>query len=181
MTDPANKPWETKQVLPETVLSKIRPGMGIFLGTGVAEPRTLVKALLSSNAGNLRDLEFIQLVSFGEAVSIPGEDVNKFRLKTFFEGWVASEAITAGRVDLVIADATVLQGGFLDTDAGQGYAFIGPSFTAEKWFGEGIGIAVRKGDDDLKAMFNQAIQEIRANGVYQEINAKYFDFDLYGE
>lgn len=109
--------------------------------------------------------------NFGDSVQI----------KSYATQDEANMDLTAGRVDLVIADATVLQGGFLDTDAGKGYAFVGPSFTAEKWFGEGIGIAVRKGNDDLKAMFNKAIKEIRANGVYQKINAKYFDFDLYGE
>ena len=109
--------------------------------------------------------------NFGESVQI----------KSYATQDEANMDLTAGRVDLVIADATVLQGGFLDTDAGKGYAFVGPSFTAEKWFGEGIGIAVRKGNDDLKAMLNKAIKEIRANGVYQKINAKYFDFDLYGE
>lgn len=103
------------------------------------------------------------------------------QIKSYATQDEANMDLTAGRVDLVIADATVLQGGFLDTDAGKGYAFIGPSFTAEKWFGEGIGIAVRKGDADLKQMFNKAIKALRQNGVYKKINAKYFDFDLYGE
>ena len=46
--------------------------------------------------------------------------------------------------------------------------------------GEGAGIAIRKGEDELKGMFNTAIQAIRANGKYQEINDKYFKFDVYG-
>lgn len=109
--------------------------------------------------------------NFGDSVQI----------KSYATQDEANMDLTAGRVDLVIADATVLQGGFLDTEAGKDYEFIGPSFTDAKWFGEGIGIAVRKSDDDLKEMFNKAIKAIRKNGVYQKINAKYFDFDLYGE
>ncbi|MFP4037609.1 MAG: ABC transporter substrate-binding protein [Desulfobacteraceae bacterium] len=93
----------------------------------------------------------------------------------------ANMDLVAGRVDLVIADATVLLGGFLETDAGKDYEFIGPGFTDEEWFGEGIGIAIRKEDDDLRKMFNQAIKKIREKGIYQEINAKYFDFDVYGD
>lgn len=89
--------------------------------------------------------------------------------------------LAAGRIDLVIADSVVLQGGFLDTEAGKGFAFVGPSFADKQWFGEGIGIAIRKGEADLQEMFNQAIQGIRANGSYQKINAKYFDFDVYGD
>ena len=94
------KEWKSRIVTPEKILSRIKPGMSIFLGTGVAEPRTLIKSLMASDAGNLRDLEFIQLMSFGQAVSIAEKDTQKFRLKTFFPGWVASEAITAGSVDL---------------------------------------------------------------------------------
>ncbi len=38
---------------------------------------------------------------------------------------------------------------------------------------------MRKEDDDLKEMFNEAIKAIREDGTYQEINAKYFPFDIY--
>jgi arginine/ornithine transport system substrate-binding protein len=51
----------------------------------------------------------------------------------------------------------------------------------KKWFGDGVGIALRKGDNDLRQKLNKAIDTIRANGVYQKINAKYFDFDVYGQ
>jgi len=85
--------WKKKLVTAEKVLEKIRPGMSIFLGTGAAEPRSLVKSLLASEAGNLQDLEMVQLVSLGDAVSIEEKYAHKYRLKTFFAGWIASEAI----------------------------------------------------------------------------------------
>ncbi len=93
--------WEQRVVSPEKVLAKIEPGMTIFIGTGAAEPRTLVRHLMESNAGNLEDLELIQLVSFGEAISLKELRSQKYRLKTFFSGWVASEAILQGSVDLI--------------------------------------------------------------------------------
>ncbi|MCD6584855.1 MAG: GNAT family N-acetyltransferase [Desulfobacteraceae bacterium] len=93
--------WKDSVVTPEKVLEKIHPGMCIFLGTGAAEPRTLVKHLMASNADNLQDLELFQLLSFGDAISLKGLKNQKFRLKTFFSGWVAKEAIGDGRVDLI--------------------------------------------------------------------------------
>ena len=42
-------------------------------------------------------------------------------------------------------------------------------------------MAVRKSDGDLREDLNRAIKAIRDNGVYQKINAKYFDFDVYGD
>ena len=84
--------WQKKLVSPEKVLKKIKPGMSIFLGTGVAEPRTLVKSLMASEEGNIQDLELVQLVSLGEALDLEKKYERKVRLKTFFTGWAASEA-----------------------------------------------------------------------------------------
>ncbi len=85
----------------DSALQRLEPGMSIFIGTGVSEPRTLVRRLMQSEAANLQDLELIQLVSFADAVSPETIRSHKYRLKTFFSGWVASDAITQGRVDLV--------------------------------------------------------------------------------
>ena len=77
--------WKQKIATPEDILSKIEPGMSIFLGTGMAEPRTLVKHLMESGLSNLQDLELIQLVSLGDAVAIDERYARKFRLKTFLD------------------------------------------------------------------------------------------------
>ncbi len=90
-----------KTVAPEKALQRIEPGMSIFLGTGVAEPLTLVRALMASTAPNLQDLVLTQLVSFGDAISLEELQSNKYRLRTFYAGWIASEAINSGRVDLI--------------------------------------------------------------------------------
>ena len=89
--------------------------------------------------------------------------------------------IKAGRLDGTVADATLLQDGFLKTDSGKGYAFVGPAFTDPAYFGDGIGIAVRKGDKANQERINAAITAIRANGEYKKIQDKYFDFDVYGK
>lgn len=87
----------------------------------------------------------------------------------------------AGRVDLLLADSVTMSVGFLETEEGEDWAFVGPDFTDPKYFGEGVGIAVRPGDDDLREQFNEAIAAILANGTYKEIQDKYFDFNVYGE
>lgn len=93
--------WRDNVVTPDEVLERIRPGTSIFLSTGGAEPRTLVKRLMESETPNLEDLELIQLVSFGDAISVEELNSRKFRLKTFYSGGIAGEAITAGTVDLI--------------------------------------------------------------------------------
>lgn len=95
------EPWEKTVVSTDLVMEKVRPGMSIFVGTGPAEPRTLIKKLISSDSYNLQDLQLIQLVSVGDAISQKELRFQRYRLKTFFSGWIADEAITAGRVDLI--------------------------------------------------------------------------------
>jgi len=91
--------WKKRTVKPEQALARIEPGMSIFIGTGVAEPLTTVKSLMASSAANLQDLVLTQIVSFGDAISARELQSHKYRLRTFFSGWVASEAIATGRVD----------------------------------------------------------------------------------
>lgn len=94
--------------------------------------------------------------------------------------------LAAGRLDAAWADALVADGGFLKTDAGAGYAFVGGLYYGKNAdekavIGEGVGIAVRKQDGELKQKLNEALAAIRASGKYDEIRAKYFDYDIYGE
>jgi arginine/ornithine transport system substrate-binding protein len=107
-----------------------------------------------------------------------GKNVN---IKSYATQDEANMDLVSKRLDLVFADAVVLMEGFLNTDAGKDYEFVGPGYTNKEWFGDGIGIAVRKGEDDLLKMFNDAIEKIREDSTYKKINDKYFDFDVYGE
>lgn len=89
--------------------------------------------------------------------------------------------LIAGRLDAVQGDDVAVQIGFLDTPDGKGYAFAGEPLRTPKYFGDGVGIAVRKGDKGLADRFNQALSAIRANGEYKAIQDHYFKFDIYGE
>ncbi len=89
--------------------------------------------------------------------------------------------LQSGRLDGTLADDVILDQTFLKKPAGTGFAFVGPKLTDPAYFGDGIGIAVRKGDNSLAERFNAAISALRSDGRYQAINAKYFDFDVYGE
>ena len=93
--------WKDRVSSPEKVMQKIKPGMRIFIGTGVSEPLTLVRYLKESDAKNLLDLELFQLVSLGEAIKINARHSNKYRLKTFFSGWEAREAVSDGFADFI--------------------------------------------------------------------------------
>lgn len=94
--------------------------------------------------------------------------------------------LASGRLDATWVDALMAQGGFLEEPAGEGFAYAGkPVFgrNAEEKaiIGEGVGIAIRKRDTELKEKLDQALAAIRADGTYDTIRKKYFDQDIYGD
>jgi arginine/ornithine transport system substrate-binding protein len=89
--------------------------------------------------------------------------------------------IRSGRLDGTVADFVEVNGGFLSKPEGQDYTLVGPELYIEKYYGIGVGIALRKGETALKNELNGAIKAIRNNGTYKKINDKYFTFDVYGK
>ncbi|WP_099866894.1 ABC transporter substrate-binding protein [Pararhizobium haloflavum] len=87
--------------------------------------------------------------------------------------------VASGRIDAVIDDVIVLSE-WLESEDGACCKILDTLPIDPVINGEGAGIAVRKGEDELREKFNAAIQAIRENGTYQEINDKYFDVDVYG-
>lgn len=88
--------------------------------------------------------------------------------------------LLGGRLDATMASSVVIDESLLKRPEGKDFEFVGPNFVEEQYFGTGIGIAVRK-NDPLANRFNQALATLRANGTYDRIRQKYFDFDIYGE
>ena len=87
--------------------------------------------------------------------------------------------IANGRLDAVNDDIIVLQE-WLASESGACCKILGTIKPVPEIHGLGAGIAIRKGETELADKFNKAIDAIRANGKYKEINDKYFDFDAFG-
>ncbi|QPC86739.1 transporter substrate-binding domain-containing protein [Mesorhizobium sp. NBSH29] len=80
-----------------------------------------------------------------------------------------------GRLDAVISDKFVLTD-WLKGEGKDCCKMIGDVTGTETE----AGIAVRLGEDDLREKLNAALKAIVADGTYAKIQAKYFDFDIYG-
>ena len=87
--------------------------------------------------------------------------------------------MTAGRLDVMVGDMLPLLDFLEKTDGGKCCKIAGDPITDPKFVGEGVGIAVRQEDNDLRERLNKALAEIRADGTYQKINDKYFSIDVY--
>lgn len=93
----------------------------------------------------------------------------------------ANNDLVAGRIDAIEADDIAMKE-FLNTEAGKACCDMkGTVVDDQDVLADGAGIGLRKTDTELKDKLNAAIKGIRANGKYAEFNAKYFDFDIFGE
>jgi polar amino acid transport system substrate-binding protein len=80
------------------------------------------------------------------------------------------------RIDLVLGDKLALSR-FLKSKEGACCRVVGAPRADPAQYGEGVAVGLRKGDKNLKDIFNRAIAQVMADGTYDRIRAKYFDFD----
>lgn len=86
--------------------------------------------------------------------------------------------LEAGRVDAAIGDKDAIVA-FLKTRRDAVCCRILADVPRYKaYFGDGIGIGLRKEDVALKAAFDKALAESKADGAFAKISARYFDFPI---
>ena len=101
------------------------------------------------------------------------------QVSTIHEAYV-QKYFAAGRIDATQADSVAEQA-FLDSEAGKACCEIkGTVADDPEILGKGVGAGLRKGEDELKGKINAAIKQIREDGTYDAITAKYFAMSIYG-
>ncbi len=83
---------------PEQAVASIRRGDHVFIGSGAAEPQTLVKALIES-AGRLADTRIMHIMTLGVAPYTEEKFTDQFRHNAFFIGANTRQAVAEGRAD----------------------------------------------------------------------------------
>jgi polar amino acid transport system substrate-binding protein len=92
----------------------------------------------------------------------------------------ANQDLVAGRIDATQADSIALDA-FLATEAGAACCEVkGAVADDPAILGQGVGVGLRKGEDELKAKFNAGIAKVIADGTYEKISAPYFASSIYG-
>jgi len=82
-------------VTPKKALENVQPGQRVFIGTGCGEPVDLVSAL-TARAGELADVEIIQLLTKGEAPYAEKSLSECFKINSFFIGSNVRKLIQEG-------------------------------------------------------------------------------------
>jgi len=83
-------------------------------------------------------------------------------------------ALRRGEVDLLFGDAISLAFWLNGTDSENCCAFRGGAYTDNRYFGEGIGIAVRKGNEVIRLALNWALFRVWEQGRFTDLWLRYF-------
>lgn len=87
---------------------------------------------------------------------------------------LARDALKKGRVQAVFGDAISLSYWLNGAEAGGCCVFKDGPFIDPKFFGEGVGIAVKKGNAPLRRALDYALARLAQRGVFGELYLKYF-------
>lgn len=98
---------------------------------------------------------------------------------TFANDEEARTALRDEKIELLFGDAITLMFWINGSDSQGCCQFRGRGFLEAKYFGEGVGIAVAKGNIRLKEVLNYALARVRSSGRYEELLLRYFPLAIY--
>ncbi len=119
----------------------------------------------------------------GRKVAVVGGSAHEAYLKAFFTEAelkpyrsmeAAREALRKGEADLLFGDGIALAFWLNGTDSANCCVFVGGPFTESRYFGEGVGIAMKRGNDTLRLALNWALFRLWEKGRFTDLWLRYF-------
>ncbi len=119
----------------------------------------------------------------GRKVAVVAKTAHEAYLRAFFtevevrphaNAEAAREALRRGEADLLFGDGIALAFWLNGTDSAGCCKFTGGPFTESRYFGEGIGIAVRRGNETLRLALNWGLFRLWEKGQFTDLWLRYF-------
>ena len=124
----------------------------------------------------------------GRRVAVVAGSAHEAYLRAFFaEVAIQSQshleaalaALKNGEADLAFGDGVALSFWLNGSGSEQCCAFKGGPFTESRYFGEGIGIAVKRDNDPLRRALNYALFRLWEKGIIADLYLRYFPIGFY--
>jgi polar amino acid transport system substrate-binding protein len=124
----------------------------------------------------------------GKTVGVKKGTAHEAFLRAFFPGVIVKPyddasalqaALTGGGIDAWFGDGVTLALWLDGTEANDCCMFKGGAYTESRYFGDGVGIAVKKGNAPLRRALDYALARLAAKGVYADLYLKYFPIGFY--
>lgn len=128
---------------------------------GEVIPEKLAGIRIGVVAGTAHEAYLAALFAEAERVPFPNDQA-------------ARQALMDGKVRLLFGDAIRLSFWLNGSEASGCCVFVGGPFTESRFFGDGIGIAVRPGNDLLRRALNWGLWQLWAKGRFTDLWLRYF-------
>ena len=124
----------------------------------------------------------------GKTVGVVARSAHEAYLRTFFtrvnlhtydNALALRSALKRNEVDIAFGDGVALALWLNGTDAGGCCAFRGGPYTESRFFGEGVGIALRRDNQVMKRALDYALKRVSERGIYADLYLKYFPVGFY--
>jgi polar amino acid transport system substrate-binding protein len=124
----------------------------------------------------------------GKTVGVVGGASHEAYIQAFFPGAkpkpypdvaALEKALGAGEIDVAFADGLTLSVWLNGELSASCCSFFGGPYCESLYFGEGVGIAVRADDSELRRALNWALARLVSKGIYSELYLKYFPIGFY--
>ena len=124
----------------------------------------------------------------GRTVGVVARSAHEAYLRAFFpraslraydNALALRSALKRNEVEIAFGDGVAFALWLNGTDAGGCCAFRGGPYTESRFFGEGVGIALRKDNVGLKRALDYALKRVFERGVHADLYLKYFPVGFY--
>ena len=124
----------------------------------------------------------------GKTIGVVAGSAHEAYLKIFFPNSTAKPyrdlaaleaALRSGEIEAAFGDGLSFAVWLNGEDSQDCCAFFGGPFGESRFFGEGVGVAVRSDDPQLRRAIDWALAHLAERGVYAELYLKYFPIGFY--
>jgi len=91
----------------------------------------------------------------------------------------ARQALIDNQVDVVFGDGVSLMFWLNGIASNKCCTYSGSAFTESKFFGEGVGIAIKKNNSQLLKIINNGLDRVQKSGQFQKLFKRYFPMSFY--
>jgi polar amino acid transport system substrate-binding protein len=125
---------------------------------------------------------------YGRKIAVVKGSAHEAFLRDFFDGAKiipfatdaeARAALKDGKVELLFGDGISLMFWLQGSDSARCCEFKGEGYSEPRYFGDGAGIAVKRGNTRLREVLDYALARVKASGRYEELMLRYFPLPPY--
>jgi polar amino acid transport system substrate-binding protein len=171
----------------DAVIASHTASPGILKQVDFSEPYYYTPARFAAKRG-LAQLDISPEGLEGMRIGVAKRTAHEAYLRAFFRDSsivtyetpeLARDALITGAVDILFDDGISLAFWLNGTASKACCEFRGGPFAEPKFFGDGIGIAVKRDDAQLKGLIDAALRRIRQSGRLEELVLRYFPLRVF--